>query len=154
MSYKKVTLSEKDKEYLNKFGFHNYVTRRRLLTYEIGTIDRDNKSFLLGAGGDGSYGTDMPLYFYFIINDVPLLLETFRKGTGNYSTGISRTWKITDIKVPRRLKAISDISNEEIIEKIKDALTAYCMPIDGSCSVDASFEYISPLFFYDGEVVR
>lgn len=153
MSYKKETMSEKDKEYLEKFDFHNYVTRRPLAC-DICTIDRDNKSYLLCAGGCGIYGNDMAMYYYFIINNVPLLLETFVKGTGIYSTGISCTWKITRIIVPRRLKAVSEISNEEIIEKIKDALTASCMPIDGSCSVDASFEYIPPILFSDGEAVR
>ncbi|HAQ63918.1 MAG TPA: hypothetical protein DCR23_05595 [Ruminococcaceae bacterium] len=153
MSYKNETMSEKDKEYLEKFDFHNYVTRRPLAC-DICTIDRDNKCYLLCAGGCGIYGNDMAMYYYFIINNVPLLLETFVKGTGIYSTGISCTWKITRIIVPRRLKAISEISNEEIIEKIKDALTASCMPIDGSCSVDASFEYIPPILFSDGEAVR
>ncbi len=153
MSYKKETMSEKDKEYLGKFGFHNYITRE-LLSCNICTIDRDNKCYLLCAGGDGTYGADMAMYYYFIINNVPLLLETFKKGKGNYFIGISCTWKITRIIVPKRLKAISEISNEEIIEKIKKALTASCMPIDGSCSVDASFEYIPPILFSDGEVVR
>ena len=94
------------------------------------------------------------MFFNFVINNTALRIETFFKGSGNDFIGISRTWKIARIIVPKRLKAFSEISNEEIVEKIKEALTAYSRPIDVNCSVDVSFEYISPILFSDGEAVR
>ena len=153
MSYKKEIMSEKDKEYLASFNFNSYVTRKPLAGYEW-TIDRDNESFLIYAGGEGFYSSEIPMFFNFVINNTALRIETFFKGSGNDFIGISRTWKIARIIVPKRLKAFSEISNEEIVEKIKEALTAYSRPIDVNCSVDVSFEYISPILLSDGEAVR
>lgn len=142
MAFVNERISENDREYFNSFSLKSPFTDQPLYAREW-TIDRERDVFLVGLGGRGTYDSDIPMFYALIWENEVILLDTYCKGEGNYSTGIEMWWKITKIIAPDAL-----IKNmEEMLELIKEAFDAIGFAGVRECVTKVNFDFVAePVF--------
>jgi len=129
---------EKDIELFNLFNFKNPVSDEKLRPRKW-TIDREREAFVVGLGGRGFYDSEIPTFYALVWKRNVIILETYSKGQGNYSTGIEMWWKISKIKAPEIL--IQD--QQTIINLIKGAFDAQGFAYERDRVTRVNFDYIA-----------
>ena len=119
MAFKKEEIiSERDRTYFNTFQFINPIGGK-LLHSKQWIIDREKNMFLLGLGGQGLSGTEIPMFYAFAIEKEVIAMETFTKFTGdNFTEEGGDIWlSVTKLSIPECIT----ISINEIVDNIKAA---------------------------------
>ena len=126
MAFVNEKLTDKDKEFIASFKFHNPIGRLNELASlpEEWSIDKENNYYLICLGGQGRLFEEEypPNYYYLIINNNCIKIEARFKCKGNYSTGVKILWKIQGIYVPHSLNYISP---EKLKGIVIEAFTCY-----------------------------
>ncbi|PYG83914.1 hypothetical protein LY28_03762 [Ruminiclostridium sufflavum DSM 19573] len=131
-------IPEGDRKYFNSFNLKSPFTDKLLYSREW-TIDREREVFMVGLGGQGTYESEIPMYYALVWGKSVIFLDTFCNGKGDYDTGIEMWWKITKIKAPICL--LKD--NDKMIEIIKEAFDAMGFAGIRNCVKRVNFEYIA-----------
>lgn len=143
MAFVNEIISEADQEKLKAFTFKNPVTNIAI-TPKKWTINRERDAFLIGLGGQGTYNSEIPMFYALVWKNKVISLATYKKGVGNYRDGAELWWKITGISVPESLKPYKD----EIIELIKEAIDAHGSFYKRDHVIRVNFDLIEwPVFF-------
>ncbi|PYG83910.1 hypothetical protein LY28_03758, partial [Ruminiclostridium sufflavum DSM 19573] len=131
-----------DREYFNSFNLKNPVTNE-ILNSRRWVIDRERNAVLIGLGGQGIYGCEIPMFYALIWNENIIMLETFSKAIGNNAIDTDFYWKITRIEAPECF--LKD--NTEMMDMIKEALTAYATRSKNDSVTKVNFDYIASPWF-------
>jgi hypothetical protein len=97
-------------------------------------IDRENNVYLFPLGGGGA---EMPSFFGISVQGEIITLEADRCGTGNNTTGIVLSYKVSRIMIPQIFEARRD----EIKRLIREALDAYGQYGDRSHVTSVAVEF-------------
>ena len=94
-------INEQDVAYFKTFHFVNPVGGK-LLSPSVWTINRKENMFLLALGGQGIYGTEIPMFYVIVIERQVIVMETFVRFTGdNFTDKGSDIWlSITKLSIP------------------------------------------------------
>lgn len=126
MAFVNEKLTDKDKEFISSFKFHDPIGRSNELAYlpEEWSIDKENNYCLVCLGGQGRLFDEEypPNYYRLIIDNNSIEIEARFKCKGNYSTGVEILWKIQGVYVPHTLNYISPKKLNDII---RDAFICY-----------------------------
>lgn len=136
-------IPETDREWFSSFNLKNPITKETLNSRRW-TIDRERNSFLVGLGGQGIYGSEIPMFYALIWNKRVIMLETFSKAIGNNSSGMEFFWKITKIKAPESLLKDKD----EMMNMIQEAFIAYDTSDKKGCLTKVNFDFIATPWFF------
>lgn len=142
MAFIKEKISESDRVIFNSYNLKNPITRETLNSRRW-TIDRERNAFLVALGGQGIYGSEIPMYYALIWNGKVITLETFSKATGSNSTGMEFYWKITKIEAPECLLKDKD----EMMNLIKEAFIAYDIGDTKVITSKFNFDFIASPWF-------
>lgn len=101
-------LTEQDKEFIASFKFIQPIGGQGKVLAKIPNnwaADRERKIFLVCLGGQGdSFDEEYPPFYYRLIwNNSAVNIEARYESVGNYTTGVSMTWRIHRIVVPKSL---------------------------------------------------
>lgn len=102
MAFVNEKLTDKDKEFISSFKFHNPIGRLNELAPipEEWSIDRENKYYLICLGGQGELDNEYPPNYYkLIVNTDVVDIKARYKTVGYGKTGIKITWEIESIVV-------------------------------------------------------
>lgn len=118
MKFNVEELTEEDKVLFNSFKIEDPFSGRRLAKDPLSwVVDRENKYYLGCLGGRGHLGGEYPPNHYILIINNSIIRTTARyKCVGNYKTGVSITWDIGAVYIPKELKNIKQDLLKEIIE--------------------------------------
>ncbi len=100
MAFINEKLTEKDKEFIASFKFHNPIGRLNELAClpEEWSIDKENNYYLICLGGKGELDKEYPPNYYkLIINTSVVDIKARYQTVGNGKTGIKITWEIESI---------------------------------------------------------
>ncbi len=147
MAFVNERIPENDREYFNSFNLLSPFTDEPIFAREW-TIDRERDAFLVGLAGQGTYESDIPMFYALVWKKNVIILDTYSKGEGNYSKGIEMWWKITKIKAPDTL-----IKNmEEMLELIKEAFDAFGFAGIRECVTKVNFDFVAEPEFICGVI--
>lgn len=122
MAFVNEKLTEKDKEFIASFQFHNPIGMKEELVKipEKWTVDRNRELYLICLGGQGYRFSDEfpPDYYILIVKNTVIEITVQHNSIGNNTDGIDVTWRITSIFIKNNT---NNISNKKIIEYIKEA---------------------------------
>ncbi|MGN0630504.1 MAG: hypothetical protein ACI4JN_04165 [Ruminococcus sp.] len=148
MAFVNEKLTDKDKEYISSFKFHNPIGRLNELAPipEEWSIDRENKYYLICLGGQGRLFDEEypPNYYHLIIDNKSIEIEARFKCKGNYSTGVELLWKIQGIYVPHSL---SYILPKKIINIVREAFICYGNVHKNGHVIKTEFDSIAEPFY-------
>jgi len=148
MAFVNEKLTDKDKEFIASFKFHNPIGRLNELAYlpEEWSIDKENDYYLICLGGQGRLFDEEypPNYYRLIVDNNFIEIEARFKSKGNYSTGVELLWKIQTISVP---KALKHIPQETLVEIIKNAFICYGNIHKNGNVVKTEFDSITTPFY-------
>jgi len=142
MAFVNEKISDADRMTFNSFNLKNPITKETLNSRRW-VIDRERNAFLVGLGGQGIYGCEIPMFYALIWNKNMIMLETFSKAAGSNSTGMEFNWKITRIEAPECLMKDKD----EMMDMIKEALIAYDTSDNNGSATKVNFDYIATPWF-------
>ena len=102
MAFVNAYLTEEDKKFIASFKFHNPIGRLNELAAlpEEGSIDKENKYYLICLGGQGELDSEYPPNYYKLIVNIDVVdIKARYQTVGNGKIGIKITWKIESIVV-------------------------------------------------------
>ncbi len=102
MAFINEKLTEKDKEFIASFKFHNPIGRLNELAHlpEEWSIDKEHNYYLICLGGQGELDKEYPPNYYkLIVNGNVVDIKARYQTVGNGKTGIKITWEIEGIVV-------------------------------------------------------
>lgn len=134
-----------DREILNSFNLKSPFTNKPLESREW-TIDRERDVFLVGLGGQGTYNSEIPMYYALVWKKGTIIMETFSEGIGSFTTGTEMHQKITKIEAPESLLTDKD----EMLQIIKEAFDGKGVAGRRDCVTNVIFDFIAESKFIRG----
>ncbi|GHU52907.1 hypothetical protein AGMMS49975_09740 [Clostridia bacterium] len=125
MAFVNEELNEQDKAFIASFNFLRPIgTKKPVDIPETWVSDRGNEIFLICLGGQGHrFDKEFPPTFWRLIwKGLPIEIETFDKGIGDWTIGKKIFWNISRITAPL---ALNVVDGKLLLKTIKDAFETY-----------------------------
>ncbi|CAH1204388.1 hypothetical protein PAECIP111893_02240 [Paenibacillus plantiphilus] len=131
-------ITEAGREIFNSFDLKCPINGRPL-EETMWARDRERDAFLIALGGDGEYGSDLPMFYMLIWNNNRIKVDAFSSGNGDISNGVEMFWKITKIQAPKCLLEVKD----EMIEIITEGIASEGFAGRCEWTKSVQFDYIA-----------
>ena len=149
MAFVNEKLTDKDKEFIASFKFHDPLGSIGDLARipRNWAVDKENNYYLICLGGQGElFDREYPPNYYkLIINKDVIDVEARYKTTGNRKTGIKITWKIERLVVDARK---TDVDIKQIV---MSAFESYGNIHFGGHIISTDFINISEPYYMKGK---
>jgi hypothetical protein len=142
MAFVNEKISECDREYFYSLNLKSPFTDELVEPWKW-TIDREREIFLVGLAGQGSEHSEIPMYYALVWKKNVIIIETFSGGTGSYSTGVEKWWRIPSIRIPECMAAEKD----KVVELVKEAFDAHGSGYKRDHVKKVEFKHIASPFF-------
>lgn len=120
MSFVNEPIPDADKHKYDAFNFVSPFNREPVPAWKW-TIDRKRDVFLVGLGGQGGEGSEIPAFFALVFEGHPVHFRSFTNGKGDYQSGIELWSHIFRISLPKEIESRKD----EVLATLQEAVDAW-----------------------------